>query len=139
MAGTPNKVITTQKVFTQTASVTTAKTNLSDTSNAVKLLSTANVPNGGRAVSITAIGRGSVGATQLQLYRSYDTGVTLFLADSALLPAHTLSSGAAITKAKFSDYTEDSPCRLAAGEELWVGIGATVPNGVIFVVQYEAY
>jgi hypothetical protein len=138
MAVTPNSLITPQSVVAATAVCVAAKTDLTTTTSAQRLVAAASNPNGGLVKRLFAIPRGTAPAMQLQLYRSINAGVTLTLADSAQLPAFTASTAAAVTKGDFG-YTADAPLRLQAGEELWVGTGVAVAAGVVFVAEIEAF
>lgn len=140
MAETPNSFISPQHVKTSTAVVTSAKADYTTSpTGAVRLLAAASVPNGALVKRLTAISKGgNPSANQLQLYRSYDSGVTVVFADSSVLPAYSLATSTAVTKGDFG-YTNDSPLRVQAGEELWVATAATLAAGVVFIVEYEAF
>lgn len=139
MAVTPGSVILPQTTVTTTAVCTTAKSTYADATNAVRLVAAGSVPNGGLLKHLSGIARASITDCQLQLYRSADSGVTLRLADSALLPSYTLAGSTAITKGIFAAITDDTPFRLGVGEELWVGIGINAASGVVFSAEVEAY
>lgn len=138
MAETPNSIVTPQHVKTAYAVCTAAKSDYTSTTNAVRLLPLATVPNGALVKKVTAIPRGSnPTSNKLHLYGSPD-GTTMYLTDSALLPAYSDSTGTATTKADFG-YTNDAPLRVQAGEELWVATSVAVTGGVVFRVEYEAF
>lgn len=138
MSVTANSVVTPQIVRTATAVCTAAKTTYNDNANAVRLIGAATNPNGALVKRLFAIPRSTVGATQLQLYRSPDAGTTLVLAESALMSAYTMAQTTAAPKTDFG-YSDGAPMRLAAGEELWAGIGFSVTGGIAFIAEYEAY
>lgn len=126
--------VTATPVFTQSQRValavcTAAKTTLSDTVNAV-LLVTAGA-DGSLVTTLTAIPRATVTATQLQLYVSGDGGTTLSLVQTALMPAYTLAQTTAnnMTDFGFSDY---APLRLGPNDRLYVAIGVALAGGISF-------
>lgn len=139
MAVTPNSVVTPQNVKHSTAVCTAAKTDLSNNTNAVRLLAAASNVNGVLVKRVYAIPRGTSVATQLQLFTSKDAGVTLSFSNSALLPAYTNSNNTRVEKGEFTDITADFPARLEAGEELWCGTGVALTAGIVFHVEYEAF
>jgi len=134
MAGTANSVITSQSLKTAQCVSTTAKTTYNDSTGAV-LLMTAGA-DGAVVYSVKAVPRASVTATHCQLYRSHDSGTTLYYINGATMGAQSLSNTAAFTVTDFG-YTESIPLRLAANERLYVGIGVTLSGGVVFDAQYE--
>lgn len=139
MAGTPNSLITPQAVKTATAVVTTAKSNLTDTTNVVKLLANDAIPNGALIKHIYAIPRGTTTQDiQVQLYRSYNFGVTVFLSETSIIQAQTINSTGPISRAEFSA-TQDTPMRVQAAEELWVAASTAVTSGIVFHIEYEAF
>lgn len=137
MAVTPNSLVTPQSMYTNVVTCTAAKTDLTNNTNAVQLIAAANNPDGGFVKRLWAIPRGSIAATQLQLYRA-SSGGALFLADSSVLPVFNNANGVAITKGDFG-FSADEPMRLRAGEELWVGIGVAASSGIDFVVEFERF
>lgn len=136
MATTPNSDILPQKYITGSVVCTTAKANFGDTSNIQPLIAAG--ADGARINRITAIGRTSVPNTNLQLYRSKDSGVTVIFCDSALLPIITTGADKATTTATFTKYTFETPLILAGGESLHVAIGQNVASGVAFHAEGEA-
>lgn len=131
-----NKVVTSQSLNTGQAICTAAKTTYGDVTNAV-LLATAGV-NGSVFYSVKAIPRATVTATQLQLYRSSDGGVTLMLFDLALMAAYTMAQTTAPVPAKTDfGYSETVPLRLKANERLYAGIGVALASGIVFDAQGE--
>jgi hypothetical protein len=80
--------------------------------------------------------RASVGATQLQLFRSPDNGTTVYLINSALMSAYTMAQTTAAPVTDFG-YSESAPLRLGPSDTLWVGIGIALAGGVAFDAQYE--
>lgn len=134
-----NDPVFTQGIVTKTVTCTAAKTTYNDATNAVRLVPAASVPNGGLVKRLYAIPRATATDTQLQVYRSYDTGVTLLFADSTLLAAYTMSQTTAAPKADFG-FSGTFPMRLAPGEELWVATGvACTGGGIDFVAEVEVF
>jgi hypothetical protein len=129
MAVSQNKVVTAQGLNTGNALCTAAKTDLSVIAGAVKLFTAG--PNGAVLYSAKAEPRVTVTATQLQLYRSRDAGVTLNLMNLTTMAAYTL---AATTSPPITDflYSEANPLRLAANEEIWAAIGVAFAGGIMF-------
>jgi hypothetical protein len=133
MAVTPTPVFT-QGVQSSQCVCTAAKTTYNDSTNAV-LLMTAGI-NGAVVYAIRALPRATVTATQLQIYRSPDAGVTYNLADTATMSAYTFANTTSPTKTDFG-YTESIPLRLASNERLYAGIAVALAGGVVFDAQYE--
>ncbi len=139
MASPANSLITPQNVKTNAVLCVNAKTNLQDSTNAVRLIAQDQVPNGGLIKRLYAIPRGATASdTQIQLYRSFNFGVSLLLADTAVLPTYQPVAGSAIVKGEFPA-TPDAPFRVGATEEIWVAIGTASAAGIVIVVEYEAY
>lgn len=134
MPVTANSIITPQAVKSASAICTAAKTTYNDSTNAVKLLTAG--ASGSVLYGLRAVPRATVTATQLQLYRSPDNGVTMFLVNSALMAAYTMAS---TTAAPVTDlgYSETAPLRLASTDTLWVGAAVALAGGISFDAQYE--
>jgi hypothetical protein len=131
-----NKVVTSQGLNTGQAVCTAAKTTYNDAANSV-LLFTAGA-NGAIVYSIKAIPRATVTATQLQLYKSSDAGVTLSLFDLALMAAYTMAQITAPVPAKTDfGYAEATPLRLEPGERIYCGIGVALAGGIVFDAMGE--
>lgn len=134
--------VTHEPVFTQAGRTvcvfaTAAKTTYNDAANAVKLCDAGT--SGSLLKALSAVPRATVAATMLQLYRSPDNGTTLELIDAELMAAHTVAATTKIPKTKFSDVTDATPIRLAAGASLWVGIAVALAGGVVFSGQVEDF
>src|SRR4051812_11417021 len=89
MATTPNKLVTPQAMRAVHAIATAAKTTMNDAANAV-LLAAAST-NGSVLRRLAALPRATVTATQLHLWRSPDSGTTLYLVKTVLMPAYTVA------------------------------------------------
>lgn len=124
----------TQGVQSSQAVCTAAKTTYADSTNAV-LLMTAG-PNGAVVYAIRALPRATVTATQLQIYRSPDSGVTYNLADAATMGAYSFTNTTSPAKTDFG-YTESIPMRLGPNERLYAGIAVALVGGIVFDAQYE--
>lgn len=126
MAGTANSIITPQtpksahvaQAFTANSTYTTTPTN-------TVLLVTAGV-NGGRLTKLRAIPGATVAVTQLQEFRSLDTGTTKKFSNTVLgAPGgYTMAQTTAPPIADFG-YSDDNPKILAAGEQRYVSAGVT--------------
>lgn len=134
MTVTANSIITPQAVKTANAVCTAAKTTLSDSTNAVKLLTPG--ANGSVLYGLKAVPRATVTATQLQLYRSPDNGTTMYLINSALMSAYTMANTTAAPVTDFG-YTETGPLRITSTDTLWVGAAVALAGGIVFDAQYE--
>lgn len=121
---------------TVTAVATAAKTTYNDAANAV-LLCTAHATAGSLLKALSVMPRATVTASKLQLYISFDSGVTLWLISSALMAAHTLDAVTATSITTFGDISEGTPIRLPAGSSLYVGISVGLAAGVVFAGQLE--
>jgi hypothetical protein len=126
MAGSANSIITPQTP--KSASVVqsfTANTTYTSTPTNSVLLVTAGA-NGGRLTKLRAIPTATVTATQLQEFRSLDTGATKKFS-SAVLAAPSGYTMAGTTLPPIADfgYSDDNPKILAAGEQLYVAAGVT--------------
>lgn len=131
--------VTSTPVFSQNVKsaqciCTAAKTTYNDATNAV-LLMTAGA-NGSVVYAVRAVPRATVTATQCQLYRSPDSGTTLYLIDAATMAAYTMANTTSPTKTDFG-YTESIPLRLAANERLYVGTAVALAGGIVFDAQFE--
>jgi hypothetical protein len=128
MAVTQNKAVTPQGLISGQAVCVAAKATYNDNVNAVKLLTAG--PNGMLLFSLRALPRMTVTACQLQAYRSPD-GVVMNLFDMALMAAYTMAANTSTPKTDFG-YAEGAPLRLAANEQIWVGIGVAFATGIAF-------
>lgn len=132
-----NVPVWTQGGRTVTAVVTAAKTTYNDATNVVKLGDAG--PEGSLLKLLSAMPRATATASNLQLYRSKNAGVTLELIDSALMAAHTVATTTAIPKTKFADIADTTPIRLEAGESLYVASSVALAGGIMFNGQVEDF
>lgn len=124
---------------TATAVATVAIGSLStDTPTNAVLLMTAGA-DGAILTRLTAMPRATVTAASLLLFSSKDNGATLRLKDSVLMPAQTVNTTTAISQTQFSNYSEFTPLRLAAGEKLYVGSQVALASGIVFAAEYTDF
>ena len=126
MSVTANSIITPQtpksahvsQSFTANSTYTTTPTN-------TVLLVTAGA-NGSRLTKLRAMPTATVTATQLQEFRSLDSGTTKKFSNSVLgaSAGYTMAGATAPPIADFG-YSDDNPKLLGAGEQLYVATGVT--------------
>lgn len=123
MPVTANSIITPQAVKSSTvAQAFTANTSYTAPTNTVLLL-TAGV-NGARLIKLRAWPIATVTATELQEFRSKDTGTTKRPGNLQTGSAHTKSQTAAPTTVDFG-YSETGPKLLEGGEQIYVAAGVS--------------
>lgn len=121
---------------------TAAKTTYNDSTNAVLLFTAGD--NGSAVNHIGALPRATVTPTQLQLYRSPDSGTTLYLCGSALMAAYTMQQTTAVPTTALlhedgSFISELSPLGLKPNERLYAAIGVALAGGVVFTADGVNY
>jgi hypothetical protein len=116
---------------TATASIDTTPTNTT-------LLVTAGA-DGALVTRLWAMPRATVTATTLYLFLSKDGGTTQRLVDTELMAAHTVATTTAIPETSFGNYSESTPFRLEAGDRLYVGVGVTLSNGIVFKAEFTDF
>src|ERR1700744_2299368 len=121
MAGTGNNIITPQTPKSAHVSQSlTAKTTYTTTPTNPVLLVTSGA-NGARLTKLRAIPTATVTATQLQEFRSLDTGTTKTFSNAALgASAGYAMAGATLPPIADFGYSDDNPKILSAGEQLYV-------------------
>jgi hypothetical protein len=126
MAGTANSIITPQtpKSAHLAQSFTANSTYTTTPANTVLLVSAG--ANGGRLTKLRAIPTATVTVTQLQEFRSLDSGTTKKFANTVLAASggYTMAGTTAPPIADFG-YSDDNPKILASGEQLYVAAGVT--------------
>jgi hypothetical protein len=127
MAGTANSIITPQTP--QSAHMVqafTASTNLNTTTPTNTVLLVTAGASGARLTKLRAIPAATVTVTQLQEFRSLDSGSTKKFSN-AVLGASAGYTMAGATQPPIADfgYSDDNPKLLAAGEQLYVATGVT--------------
>ena len=126
MAGTANSIITPQTPKSaHVAQSFTANTTFTTTPTNTVLLVTAGV-NGGRLTKLRAIPAATVTVTQLQEFRSLDTGTTKKFSNAALGASggYTMAGTTLPPIADFG-YSDDNPKLLSPGEQVYVAAGVT--------------
>ena len=123
---------------TGTASVTgMASTSTNTPSNTVKLTTAGG--DGALVTSVSAMPRSTVTASGLYLFISKDSGSTKELVSSILMAAHTVAATTAIPISAFTSIGETTPLRLEAGDELYVGSGVSLANGIVFTAEWTDF
>ena len=123
---------------TASAVVTGASVYTGDAPTNTVLLLTAGA-EGAMLTKLSAMPRATVAATSLLLFVSSDGGTTMRLKDSALMAAHTVSTSTATAVTKFTEYSEATPLRLAAGDKLYVGAAVALAGGIVFSAEYTDF
>lgn len=135
MPGTANSIITPQTPKSNTAVCTTANTTYGASPTNTQKVATAGA-NGARLTRLRAIPQATVGATQLQEFRSLDAGATKRFCNSALMAAYTMAQTTAAPITDFG-YSDDNPKILSAAEEVHVAVGVT--GTVTFEAEWQDY
>ena len=138
MSVTANSIITPQTPKSAHISQSfTANLTYSTTPTGTVLLVTAG-PNGSRLTKLRAIPAGTVTATQLQEFRSLDSGTTKKFSN-AMLAASSGYTMAQTTAPPITDfgYSDDNPKLLSAGEQLYVAAG--VAGAWAFEAEWADY
>jgi len=131
-----HKPVFAQAQRTATAVATAAKSTYADAANAVLLLTAG--PDGALVTRLQAMPRGTVTATQLQVYVSRDGGTTLDLVESRLLGAYTMAATSAIPMVDFG-FVDEAPLRLGPSDRLYVALGVEQAPGVVFFAAYADF
>ena len=127
-----------QTPMTGRATVTGADDVTSTPANTV-LIVTADATEGGMLTRLTAIPRAdTITAISLRLFISQDGGTTKLLINSVLMADHAPATTTAIPVTDFG-YTEDSPLRLEAGNELYVGAAVALSGGISFNSEWSDF
>lgn len=124
MAVTANSIITPQAVQSATVALgAAANTNLVTPTNTTLLLSAG--ANGGRLTRLEALASATQAASQVQFYRSVDSGATKTLIRAVAFPAYTLGT---TTTSPVLDmgYSDLTPLMLVANEKIYAGSAVAV-------------
>ena len=123
---------------------TTANSNYTQITG-LSLLDTAEAANGAftEYSHIAAKTRGTVTATQLQLFAQDGSGNVWYISDASMA-AGTLGQTTAIGSTALphidgTTITEQNPLRLASGWKLYAGIGVSNSAGIVFTAQAKDY
>lgn len=95
--------------------------------------------DGSIVTKLTAMPRATVTATALYLFISKNSDTTKRLIDSELMSAFSVTATTAIAETKFTNISETSAIRLAAGDKLYVGIGVALASGIVFHIEATDY
>lgn len=88
---------------------------------------------------LSAMPRATVTASSLVIFSSTDNGTTKRLIDSALMAAATVSTTTAVPVTSFTTYSETTPMRLQAGEQLYIGSQVALASGIVFEAEYTDF
>ncbi len=103
------------------------------------LLCTAHATEASILTNLSALPRATVGASSLLLFISNDAGTTKRLIDSELMAGQTVNTTTAINECQFARYSELTPLRLAAGDQLYVGSQVALAAGIVFKAELTDY
>lgn len=134
MAVSANSIVTPQTPKSGAVNVDTANTTF-DTSATASLLVTAGA-NGARVTKIQAIPCETITASNLQVYRSTDSGTTKYLALSQTTGSDTVSGTDGSTVLDFG-VSDDAPLILQAAERLYVATG--ISKSFNFIAEWGDY
>lgn len=123
---------------TASAVATAAATVTTDAPTNTVLLLTAGV-NGAILTRLWAIPRATVTASSLVIWISSDTGTTKRIKDSVLMAAQTLATTTAVSLTQFINYTETTPLRLKAGDQIYVGSQVALASGIVFTAEFTDF
>lgn len=122
---------------TATAVVTAACViGTTDTPTNTVLLFTVGT-EGAILTNLSAMPFGTTPVTGLVLFLSNDSGVKKRLIDSEVMQAYNLTPGAVIPETQFFRYSEQTPLRLGAGDQLYVG--SMVAGNIVFKAEYTEF
>lgn len=119
------------------ATTATGDVNLDAPTNTVLLLTAGT--NGALLTRLAALPRATVTASRLGVWISLDSGITKRWFDSVLMAAHTVATTTAVPLTAFTRYSEDTPLRLQAGAQLYVGTAVTLADGIVFSAEYTDF
>ena len=126
----------TPKTATAVATAAVADLNTDAPTNTLLLLTSGT--EGSILTKLTAIPRATVTASDLVVFISKDGGTTKRFIDSKLMAAHTQATTTATPVTAF-DYSESSPLRLEAGDEIYVGSQVALAGGIVFKAEYTDF
>jgi hypothetical protein len=127
-----------QTIKTATAVATAAVASITTDAPTNTLLLFAAGSEGALLTKLTAIPRATVTASDLVLFISKDSGTTKRFIDSKLMGAYTAATTTATPVTAF-DYSESSPLRLEAGDEIYVGSQVALADGIVFKAEYTEF
>ena len=110
-----------------------------NTVTGASLLATAGA-DGALITKMTAMPRGTVTATSLQVFIVKASAPTVYLPiDSELMSAYTASPTTATPETVFRNIGLESPLRLEAGDKIFVGAEVALAAGVVFYAEWMDY
>lgn len=134
---TKNKIPYPQALNTAFAVCTAAKTTETDLTNAVLLYTTPEY--GAIITSFIAHARATVTATRLKVYVCKAAAPTVpFMRITKLMAAGTVNETTVLPPVDLGA-SETAPIKLAAGDLVYVAIGVTQSNGIVFCAEMEEF
>lgn len=127
-----------QTLKTATAVATVAVAALGTDSPTNTLLLVTAGADGAILTKLTATPRATNTASDLVLFISKDGGTIKRFIDSALMSAHTQAATTVTPVTEFS-YSETTPFRLEAGDELYVGSQVALAGGIVFRAEFTDF
>lgn len=127
-----------QTLKTATAVATVAVADLGTDSPTNTLLLVTAGADGAILTKLSAIPRATVTARDIVLFISKNGGTTKQFIDSKLMSAHTQAVTTATPITAF-DYSESTPFRLEAGDELYVGSQVALADGIVFRAEFTNF
>ena len=93
--------------------------------------------DGAVVTKLTAMPRGTVAATALDLFIVKAGAPTVYLPiDSELMAAYTSATTTATPETTFGNISLDTPLRLEAGDKLYVGTEVVLAAGIVFYAEW---
>lgn len=93
--------------------------------------------DGAVVTKLTAMPRGTVAATALDLFIVKAGAPTVYLPiDSELMAAYTSATTTATPETTFGNISLDTPLRLEAGDKLYVGTEVALAAGIVFYAEW---
>lgn len=127
-----------QTLKTATAVATVAVADLGTDSPTNTLLLVTAGADGAILTKLTATPRATNTASDLVLFISKDGGTIKRFIDSALMSSHT-QAATTVTPVTAFNYSETTPFRLEAGDELYVGSQVALAGGIVFRAEFTDF
>jgi hypothetical protein len=128
-----------QTLKTRTAAPQLAVANAStDTPGNVVLLLTAG-SEGALMTRLRMAARTNTSANNMMLFRKNSGDTAVRLINARTFPSVTFSTTSAPADVTFGEYTENTPMRLEAGDQLWVGAGVANSGAVVFDAEFTDF
>lgn len=118
-------------------SLTGSNSLLDDMPQNTHLLMSAGL-DGALVTGLSAIPRATCTASQVSVFirKAGDPVGRQRLLFSEAMSAQTVSTNGKVHRTVFADISESTPLRLQANDELYVGLGASQANGVVFHAHF---